>query len=94
MGTLGCIYDMLRRDKENRDLRRRNRERIHETHNRLLNVRQMQPNENLTIERFEEIQNELRAKETLDRKRRLRFSIRFLVVAACFLLLLYLILFV
>ena len=28
MGTLGCINDMLRRDKENRELRKRNRERI------------------------------------------------------------------
>ena len=27
MGTLGCINDMLRRDKENRELRKRGRER-------------------------------------------------------------------
>lgn len=25
MGTLGCIHDMMRRDKENRELRQRNR---------------------------------------------------------------------
>ena len=31
MGTLGCINDMLRRDKENRELRKRGRERMHET---------------------------------------------------------------
>mgnify|MGYP001207868929 CR=1 FL=1 len=28
MGTLGCINDMLQRDKENRELRKRNRERL------------------------------------------------------------------
>ena len=30
MGTLGCINDMLQRDKENRELRKRNRERLTE----------------------------------------------------------------
>lgn len=38
MGTLGCINDMLRRDKENRELRKRNRERIAETRNRLMDA--------------------------------------------------------
>ena len=28
MGTLGCINDMMRRDKENRELRKLNRDRI------------------------------------------------------------------
>lgn len=36
MGTLGCINDMMRRDKENRELRNRNRERINDTRNRLI----------------------------------------------------------
>ena len=31
MGTLGCINDMQRRDKENRELRKLGRERIKET---------------------------------------------------------------
>ena len=30
MGTLGCIHDMMRRDKENRELRQRDRERMKE----------------------------------------------------------------
>lgn len=38
MGTLGCINDMLRRDKENRELRKRNRERMTETRNRLMDM--------------------------------------------------------
>ena len=36
MGTLGCINDMMSRDKENRELRNRNRERMKETHDRLI----------------------------------------------------------
>ncbi len=39
MGTLGCINDMMRRDKENRELRRASRERLNETRNRLLDVK-------------------------------------------------------
>ena len=32
MGTLGCINDMLQRDKENRELRKLNKERMKEHH--------------------------------------------------------------
>ena len=39
MGTLGCINDMMRRDKENRELRRASPERLNETRNRLLDVK-------------------------------------------------------
>ena len=31
MGTLGCINDMLQRDKENRELRKLSKERLKET---------------------------------------------------------------
>ena len=44
MGTLGCINDMLRRDKENRELRKRSRERMQETRKELLDTRKMQAN--------------------------------------------------
>lgn len=30
MGTLGCINDMMRRDKENRELRKAGKERLNE----------------------------------------------------------------
>ena len=36
MGTLGCINDMLQRDKENRELRKLSKERLKETRNRLI----------------------------------------------------------
>ena len=38
MGTLGCINDMQRRDKENRELRKLGRERIKETRTRLSKI--------------------------------------------------------
>ena len=38
MGTLGCINDMLQRDKENRELRKLGRERLKETCNRLMEI--------------------------------------------------------
>ena len=36
MGTLGCINDMMRRDKENRELRKAGKERLNETRKRLI----------------------------------------------------------
>ena len=45
MGTLGCINDMLQRDKENRELRKLNRDRMKEHHKYLVWVAQ---NPNLT----------------------------------------------
>ena len=36
MGTLGCINDMLQRDKENRELRKLNRDRMKEHHKYLV----------------------------------------------------------
>lgn len=42
MGTLGCINDMQRRDKENRELRKLGRERIKETRTRLSKIGKVQ----------------------------------------------------
>lgn len=39
MGTLGCINDMMRRDKENRELRKQNRARMQDTHQRLFRAK-------------------------------------------------------
>ena len=43
MGTLGCIHDMMRRDKENRELRQHNRERMKETRRRMTECRHTEP---------------------------------------------------
>lgn len=56
MGTLGCIHDMMRRDKENRELRRRNRERMKETRRRMTECRHTELPPTLSVEKLEEIQ--------------------------------------
>lgn len=38
MGTLGCINDMLQRDKKNRELRKLSKERLKEIRNRLMKI--------------------------------------------------------
>ena len=38
MGTLGCTNDMMRRDKENRELRKEGKERLNETRTRLIDL--------------------------------------------------------
>ncbi len=77
MGTLGCINDMLQRDKENRELRKRNRERLAETRNRLLEVGKETDYTNLSVEQLEDIRRKTLEKEELDK-------------AACFKAMLYL----
>ena len=51
MGTLGCINDMLQRDKENRELRKRNRERLTDTYHRLLDSEKNTDLSQMTIEK-------------------------------------------
>ena len=60
MGTLGCINDMMRRDKENRELRRASRERLNETRNRLLDVKGKRSECNVSYEQLEHIAHETR----------------------------------
>lgn len=66
MGTLGCINDMLQRDKENRELRKLNRDRIKEHQNYLVGKGKGNDLSNISIEQMEEIQKRTREKETLD----------------------------
>ncbi len=66
MGTLGCVNDMLQRDKENRALRKIGRERMKETRRRLLEVSASSPSSHLSLEQLED--NTLE-KEKLERKR-------------------------
>ena len=86
MGTLGCINDMLRRDKENRELRKRNRERINETRDRLLHVKKYQMNQDLTIESLEETHKEILQKEQEDRNFYLSFLIKFILLCVIILI--------
>ena len=86
MGTLGCINDMLRRDKENRELRKRNRERINETRDRLLHVKKYQMNQDLTIESLEAAHKEILQKEQEDRNFYLSFFIKFILLCVIILI--------
>ena len=54
MGTLGCINDMLQRDKENRALRKLSRGRMRE-HYKYLVERKGPERADVTIEKIEEI---------------------------------------
>lgn len=57
MGTLGCINDMMRRDKENRELRKAGKERLNETRNRLIDLNKKGHSSHLSLEQLEEDQN-------------------------------------
>ena len=67
MGTLGCINDMLRRDKENRELRKRSRERMTETRNRLMDVSKQTDYTQMTPEKLEDIRRKTQEKEEQDK---------------------------
>ena len=68
MGTLGCVNDMLQRDKENRALRKIGRERMKETRRRLLEVSASSPSSHLSLEQLEDIRKNTLEKEKLERK--------------------------
>ena len=67
MGTLGCINDMLQRDKENRELRKRNRERLTDTYHRLLDTGKKTDLSQMTVEKMEDIRQKTLEKEELDK---------------------------
>ena len=81
MGTLGCVSDMLQRDKENRALRKIGRERMKETRRRLLEVSASSPSSHLSLEQLEDIRKNTLEKEELERK---KLNRAFLVMAALY----------
>lgn len=88
MGTLGCINDMLRRDKENRELRKVSKERLHATHQRLLSVKEASPLPDITSEDLSEIMHQTQIRESAERKHFFRFTLIFLGVILLVILLL------
>ena len=89
MGTLGCINDMMRRDKENRELRNRNRERMKETHNRLIEVRKGRGLPDMSAEDIDHIRKNTVEKEKADSDKLFRLKLKFAVVVGLLLLLCY-----
>ncbi|WP_128809447.1 hypothetical protein [Bacteroides rodentium] len=84
MGTLGCVNDMLQRDKENRALRKLSRGRMRE-HYKYLVERKGPKRAGATIEEIEEIRRNTTEKELSDKEHLFRAKA---VLAACALVLL------
>lgn len=90
MGTLGCINDMLRRDKENRELRKRGRERMHETRKKLLDTRKMPTNSQLSAEEIDSIREKIVEKEECDKNQAFKIKMKMMVLCLCLFLIVYL----
>lgn len=75
MGTLGCIHDMMRRDKENRELRRRNRERMKETRRRMTECQHTEIPPTLSVEKLEKIKKQTQEKEQADQNHAFRIKL-------------------
>ena len=84
MGTLGCINDMLQRDKENRALRKLSRGRMRE-HYKYLVERKGPERADVTIEEIEKIRRNTTEKELSDKEHLFRAKT---ILAACALVLL------
>lgn len=91
MGTLGCINDMLRRDRENRELRKHSRERMQETRKKLLDTRKMQANLQLSAEKIDGIRGKIVEKEEHDKNQAFKVKVEMVVLCLCLFLLLYLV---
>ena len=89
MGTLGCINDMMRRDKENRELRNRNRERMQETRNRLIEVGKGRELPDMSADIIDHIRKNTVEKERADNEKLFRLKLKFAVIVGVALLLCY-----
>lgn len=82
MGTLGCINDMLQRDKENRALRQRNRERLKDTRQRLIDANNRnQSYKGLTLEQVEHLARQTHEREQWESRSYLRGTLLFIATA-------------
>lgn len=81
MGTLGCINDMLRRDKENRELRKISKERLHETHRRLLTAKNGSLPPDITSEKLSDIIGQMKEYEADEKRHYFRFVLIFIGTA-------------
>lgn len=88
MGTLGCINDMLQRDKENRELRKLSRERLKETRNRLMEIGDGTKLPDISVEEMEEIRRKTLEKEDADNKHLFKAK---LLIAVCTLFIFFLV---
>lgn len=81
MGTLGCINDMMRRDKENRELRKLNRDRIKEHQKYLVEKGKGLDLSNISAEKLDEIRKKTLEKEELDKANTFKIKLIILISA-------------
>lgn len=89
MGTLGCINDMMRRDKENRELRNRNREQMNDTRNRLIEVGKGRELPDMSADSIDHIRKNTVEKERANNDKLFRLKLKFAVIVGVALLLCY-----
>lgn len=91
MGTLGCINDMIQRDKENRELRKLGRERRKDRLDRMYCGKKLHLSERVTADDMKQAQEQIADKQEQDLKQEVTFA--YLVMGICTLLTICVILF-
>ncbi len=90
-GKLGCINDMIQRDKENRELRKLGRERRKERLDRMYYGKKLYLSERVTADDMKQAQQQIADKQAQDLKREVISA--YLVMGICTLLTICVILF-
>ena len=80
---------MMRRDKENRELRNRNHERMQETRNRLIEVGKGRELPDISADSIDHIRKNTVEKERADNEKLFRLKLKFAVIIVVALLLCY-----
>ena len=80
MGTLGCINDMLQRDKENRELRKLSKERLKETRNRLMKIGSSTKLPDTSVEEMKEIRKKTIEKENANHLSKIKLLLAIFVL--------------
>lgn len=88
MSFSGFVFDMIRRNKENRDLLTLRRERMKDLQGKMYRKGTLQ-NPNVTLEELEKIENTTREKEKAETQYYLRATLIFLTVTAILALILW-----
>lgn len=78
---------MLQRDKENRELRKRNREKFSDTYHRLLDTRKSTALSHVTLEKMKDIRRKIQKKEEKDKAAYFKMMLYVGISAAVLLLL-------
>lgn len=92
MGTLGCIYDMMQRDKENRELQKAGKKRMNETRDSLLKLTERhRPSSGVSLEQLEQIHAETKARRKWEQQSFFHGKLMFILIVAIVLLAVWLI---